>query len=251
MSALDFQRVMAHLIRFPAESLDSICGRLGNLDLDSREMHRLMRMAEDPLVRKFGRKMSYCRRRDAVQVMRASKNVIPEHFLDYLFYELFDPGHATTDFVLLGVHFLEFLLSDERCDGVLDQCPVFARDCLRYDLARALVVRQVLRVPDPSLPAGSLLAHGAFTIIDLNHDVPAVDRLKLRNPGVTTEPRSAAMKLLFTRAVSSPFYQMFQIDDVVGNFLSTQRKDPAAWNGILPEAFDGMVKIGLCRRPSR
>lgn len=248
MSAGGFQKVMAHLIRFPEASLDSICAQLEHPNLTERERGQLSKMENDPLVRKFGSKMRYCRKRDALTVLPLSKDRMPSALIDELFHHRFEASTTSTDFVMIGVHFAEFLLSDETSRRMISSgCPSYVPDLLRYELAKAWIVRQRILQPDPALPAGSRLAHTSFRIVDLHYDIPAVDRARNQGKGNPMEPSLRRMKLLFVRTSVRPFYRMFQVDEGLSNFLEAQRDSPDTWKQDSPSCLGDLITLGLCR----
>ena len=205
MSALNFQNVMAHLIRFPEQPLDAVESKLNFPELSAEEKAQLEKMATDPLVRKFGRKMSYCRRRDATQILRLARDFIPEEVLDRMFYERFERSGTTTDLVMVGVQFVDFLLADSDCSRHLDECPPFTRDVLRYEGTKAYIVRQVIKNDDPTLPDDTLLRHKAYRIIDIEYDVPSIDMQKQKDLKAVKSPEPKEMKLIFMRSEEPPF----------------------------------------------
>lgn len=248
MSAANFQTVMAHLIRFPDTSLTTVLKLVGDPALSDREKAQLSTMASDPMVRKFGSKMRYCRQRDALTVMPMSAARIPTALVDELFHERFENSTTSTNFVMLGVHFLEFLLRDEISLHKLSAERESIVDFLRYEHAKAWIVRQPLYVADPTVSPHSKLAHGAFCVIDVGHDIPAVDRARHQGESRLAEPAPRAMKLLFFRTPMRPFYRMFQIDESLASFLRVQRDSPTCPTALsLPACFADLVKIGLCR----
>lgn len=248
MSAYGFQTVLAQLIRFPTDSLENIEERLGHPELTPLEQNQLRRMAQDPLVRKFGYKMRFCRQRDATEIMRLSKDFIDPSALDTMYQEYFEPTRTTSDLVLLGVQFLEFALHDERCRKLIHQGEPFLENLISYDQARAFIVRQVIPVEDASLPSGSRLRHTAFLIKDFRYDIPSIDRLKVKDPKSRAKPDPKALKLIFLRCEEAPFFRIFQIDDSIQRFLEIQKNAPESWCEPLPIAFPAMVSVGLCRK---
>ena len=249
MSAQSFQAVMAGLIRYPTYTLEKIRESLPPVSLSEKEERQLRQMAVDPLVRKFGYKMSLCRRRDATEVMKLSKDFIDPEILDEMFYKRFEPTRTSTDLVMLGVQFLEFALSDTDCLKLLESCPPFTRDLMLYDLAKASVLRMVNKATDSPLPPDSLLASRLFQIIKIECDAPAIDQLKTKDPNSKQIPSLKPLTLIFMRVASPPYYRMFQIDDSIAEFLMIQKENALGWKGELPKPFAAMVKVGLCRNP--
>jgi hypothetical protein len=248
MSAANFQIVLAQLIRFPDESLEGIEQRLEQLELSSRERRQLDRMAGDPLVRKFGYKMQFCRQRDATEVMRLSKAFIDQKTLDTMYQQYFEPTRVTSDLAMLGVQFLEFALTDARCRDLVAEREPFLKDLMIYDHARAFIVRQVMNLEGELLSSVSRLSHTAFIIKDFLYDVPTIDRLKVSDPSSRVAPQQKPMKLIFLRCEQPPYFRIFQIDELIERFLELQRRAPEKWEGPLPPAYPSMVSVGLCRK---
>ena len=248
MSARNFQVAMATLIRFPEESWEEIHERTGRLELSTPELASLRVMAKDPLVRKYGYKMRYCRQRDATDIMRLSKEFISPSTLDRMYQEYFDPSRTSTDLFLIGVQFLEFVLGDERCAAALGDGVPFIGDLIAYDLAKAAVIRKVIDPGNAKLPKGSLLRHDALKVLNLKYDVPTIDRLKAKDPASFVAPMEKAMTVVFVHSDQSPYYRMFQIDGETGDFLTAQLEDPARWNGPPPKAYPGNGESGALWR---
>ncbi len=243
MTSLAFQTGMAHLIRFPDLSWTDVEAKL-NVPFSFEERVRLQAMANDPLVRKFGFKMRFLRQRDATEVMQTSKNYIGSKLLETLYVDLFEPERKSSALPFLGIYFLEFCLNDSRCQRLLEKENPFLRDMILYDYARAYVSRQI--PADTPLPAGSLLAHNSFKIINLTYDIPSIHRLLVKNPDLRPLPGPVSMKLIFVRANKYPYYRMFTIDDTIERFLVGQRDSPEAYNEEKPQVYQNLKDIGLC-----
>jgi len=247
VSAQHFQTVMANLIRFPTTPLSQIKETLGKIELTEKEERQLEKMSHDPLVRKFGYKMSLCRRRDATEVMKLSIDFIEPEILDEMYYKHFEPTRKSTDLMMLGVQFLQFALDSEACMALLKDSPPFVKDLMKYDLAKAAVLRMVVDTRNQKLPPDSLLFIDAFTTIEIGHDAPALDQMKQQDPKSKKKPKERNLVVLFMRAPLAPYYRMFQIDEEVSSFLKAQRENPASWTAPLPKPYAAMAKVGLVR----
>lgn len=247
MSALEFQRALAHRIRFPDQPAEEFQSWLRELDLTSCERDRLATMAGDPLVSKFGQKMRYCRQRDACEVLRLSREFLSEADLTAMFRDRFEPTRSSTDFVMLGVQFLEFALRDEVCLRIIARGKPFLKALLAYDYARAFIERQVIVPESSGIPAESLLRHGAFLVVELDFDVPRFARARNLGDKAGVEPAARALQLLFLRVAQAPYYRVFEIDATVAAFLAAQSRAPETWTDPLPAGYPGMVAVGLCR----
>lgn len=247
MSAQNFQTVMANLIRFPTTSLSKIRENLGHVELTEKEERQLEKMATDPLVRKFGYKMSLCRRRDATEVMKLSIDFIEPEILDQMYYRYFEPTRKSTDLTMLGVQFLQFALSSPECLALLKDAPPFVLDLMKYDLAKAAVLRTVVKTDGSNLKPGSLLYIDAFDTIEIGYDAPALDQMKQQDPKSKKKPKERKLVVLFMRAPLAPYYRMFQIDEEVAAFLKAQKEDPASWTSPLPKPYAAMAKVGLVK----
>lgn len=247
MSALNFQKVMLHLIRFPEESLGLIQTRLGTPALTEKEKSQLQSMAADPLVRKYAYKIRFVRQRTAFKAIRLSKGFIEPKVLDQLYLENFEPSMGSCELEMLGVRFLEFCLTDPRSKKMLRTGEPFMMDFLKYDWARASVEFQQIREDDPRLPDGSLLRHAAFEIIALDYDISSYEKLKAKNLSSQVPPALKPTQLLFIAADRFPYCRIFQVDEPIKRFLLAQRQKPSNWGEALPMAYPAMVTAGLCR----
>lgn len=246
MSALQFQKAMAHLIRYPEASWESMQQRFLD-DLSARELHTLEAMSRNPLVRKFGYKMRFLRYRDAKIVMRISLDFVEDAVLEQLFVDYFEPSRKGGDLFWIGVQFLEFCLQDPNCLKALAKYPAYVKDVIRYEATRATVERLVIDYESNQLPERSLLAHDAFRILELDYDIPTVDKLKVSQPESKPTPQPKQMTVLVLRSETTPYYRIYQIDSSIAEFLKAQRENPSLFQGPLPAAYSGMVACGLCR----
>jgi len=247
MSALAFQNVMALLIRFPTDSLEDLQKKLGDPELTSKEQDQLRQMSVDPLVRKFGQKMRFSRQRDATKIMRLSKDMITPEVFSSIYLELFEPSQTSINLETIGIQFIDFCLSDPRALEKLAGEVPYLTDVLRYERARAVTELDMVRENDPRLPQGSCLRHPCFQILDFQYDIPAIDRVKVKDPDSRPEPKLKPSKMIFMTVNEYPYCRIFQIDQAIESFLTVQLKNPDQWESALPAAYDGMVKVGLCR----
>lgn len=247
MSALDFQRAMAGLIRFPTDDLSEIMQKVGNLSLTDIETQRLEKMATDVLVRKFGFKMSILRKKDASELLRVTRHFVNDELISYLFIDLFDPSRTATDYVMIGVQFLEFMLSDPRAIELIRKSSPYAEAAVQYDLVKARTVRTIIPF-EPITPEGSHLYHLGFHILRLPYDMATYDKQVTKDSNFAGMPAEKNVVLLFIRFGIAPYYKLFQIDEEVAGFLETQRDNPKAWTAPLPKVFDGLVQLGLCKK---
>jgi len=247
MSALNFQRVMAHLLRFPTQTLDEVQSSLGNPELTALETSQLVGMYRDPLVQKYGYKLRFLRRRDSSRVIRLTSDFVDSQVLDRIYFELFEPPRVRLELETMGLQFLEFCLTDPGAREILDREPSFVLELMEYELAKAI---SELRIIDEclSLPQGSLLRHGAFTLLDLDFDIPTLDRLKVKNPEAKLPaPQPKPMKIVILTTERHPYTRVFQVDAAIERFLRIQLEAPSEWGEALPAAYSGMVGVGLCR----
>lgn len=247
MSALNFQKMMAHLIRFPDESFDAIQARLNFPELTVQERKQLSKMETDPLVRKFGEKMRFLRQRDAARVMRLSKDFMDEATFNNLYLNHFEASRPSLDLNTLGLQFVEFCTKDPAARELLQKTEPYLEDVLRYEYVRTFIEIESIVEGDPKLPKNSYLRHNAFAIVDFQYDIPAIDKLKLKDPDSVHIPQKKPMKLIFLAVEQYPYCRVFQIDESVEAFLNAQRTDPESWTNDLPPAYAPMVKVGLCR----
>lgn len=166
MSALGFQKALAQLIRYPDRHVESVIETWKD-ELSSEDLIRLRTAAKDPLVAKYGQKMQFVRHREAMGVLRFSREVIPSSVLDPIYYRDFEPTRTTTDSLWIGVEFMNFVLTHEKSLlSIRQNAPTWGVDCLKYENAKSQTVREIPRETDDSLPSGSLLKTGAFRIRD-------------------------------------------------------------------------------------
>jgi hypothetical protein len=247
MSAADFQKVMAHLIRFPTISLDGIHQKLGGLNLTDKEQGQLAQMENDVFVRKFGYKMRFLRQRDALQAMRLSKDFIDPVVLDHIYLNYFEPERTSGNYIHIGIEFLEFCLTDTRAQEAIGENKTFIEDILRYELTKLIIGIKDPRGFKKSLPSGSLLLHSGFKILNLRYDVPTIDKLKSTDAASCIPPTPNEIMVIFVAVDGHPYCRIFQIDKAIERFFAIQSENPDAWKEQLPDAYGAMVNLGLCR----
>lgn len=248
MSDLAFQKALATVVRFPLrpakEILDSFCA-----DLTRQEEERLQLLINDPLVLKYGKKMQYVRHREAMGVLRFSRQVVAPEILDSIYFSDFEPQRTMTDALWLGVEFLDFLLSDPALRAKVEaNAPKWALDCLSYECAKAFVSRHVPKESDPTLPPSSALCYKEFKTLNLEYDIPEFETQWVQTGELPKMPLQRSLTVLFIPSHASPFYRMFEIDRDVQSFLNIQRDFPEVWGPSMPEYFDAMKAVGLVGR---
>ena len=247
MSALAFQNAVALLIRFPTQSLEALRTTMGDVELTAKEEGQLKKMAVDPLIRKFGYKMSYARQRDASKALRLSKDIMTPEVFDNVYRDLFEPSRTSFDLDTIGVEFIHFCLNSPLAQEKLAGEAPYLTDVFKYEYAKTVTELGLNPEKNIQLPQGSCLRRADFKILDLQYDIPAIDRVKIKDPESRPVPVLKPMKLIFMSIEEYPYSRMFQIDETIEKFLTIQRSEPLQWEEPLPKAYEGMVKVGLCR----
>lgn len=248
MSLSQLQKAVALLIRLPEHHRgEQLEGFLEKFTLDDAERTQVRALAADPGVTKFGRSMSGVRGETLQEHLRLSRAFLAPDVLDAL-RMLFEPEAVHVRFGELAPRFLDFILTDARARQMLaETAPPFIFDVLTLEREQMRFRRELSpeRCPPPS---GTRLAHAAFRLVTLEHDVPRLLDARSDDPSRGAPDAADARRrvvLLLVASPDRPGCRMFEIDAATEQFLAAQARGETEI--AAPESLSDLVAIGLCR----
>lgn len=248
MSLADFQRGLALLIRLPDHHRGAdVFGLLQGFELEPEEREQLIALAADRRVAKFGRSMANTRWALVSEKLSLTPRYIAPAFLETVYHRDFEPAATREPWGTLVTSFLEFLLTEPRTAAILEaDFPPFVPDVLRFELAD-LRFRHKIR-DGAAAPPESLLRHGMFERVRLEHDIPGV--LEALVDGATPAPEPRTLEVLML-AVDGGDSALFEIDRDLSRFLDAELAGGPPTRGPLPEDYDVLAARGLFRPAPR
>lgn len=242
MSAAELQRAIARLIRRPEDfrkaDYESFAA---TFNLNAQERRQLDALKVDPKVVKYGRIMRGARWEGIVRRLKILPEFIDRDLLEEIAYTAFEATAETVRAQYFPIRFLEFLRDDLRARTRLQRAaPPFIFDLVHYEHAQMLFHRQALDTA--LLPEGRRLAHRCFVVQKFEYDVLAsiVSGHPRKNP-----PTQRPCQVLFLGSLAIPRFRTFEIDAATAAFLEDGAAGPD-----LPQSYDELVSIGLCRKAS-
>jgi hypothetical protein len=239
------QEAVSLLIRLPdhnRENEAALDGFVRQFDLTTEEKSKVLALAQDHNLAKYGRSMRGVRWEKIQHAMPLADRFIDSEALDYLRERLWEPKATKLRFQQISIDFLEFLLTDSEARQILvERAAPFVFDLVKFERAK---LGLYLKAAEASAPTG-LLAHDSFTLLHLEYDVLAV-------VAATTEghfhadPEQREVRLLMLLPPGSEKVRFFEIDEETESFLEGQRHAPRETEAF-PASYATLVDIGLCK----
>lgn len=250
MSLQQMQSAMAMLIRLPMHNRgEDLDGFLNQYNLEPKEISQLRILAQDPRLVKYARAMEGVREEAIVSAMRFATIFIPVDAFEYVQRNYFAPAATKIAFGEIPPRFLEFILENAEARQFLEKAsPPFLFDLVRFDSER-IRFRYELRPESCHAPEGSLLAHTAFRVLKFDYDVAGfMQSVAAQTPEEIAKraPERRPVTLLLLPKSEDRGCRYFEIDETVEKFLEWQKSSPSM-SYELPESYDQLVKMGLCR----
>ena len=256
MSAVEFQKALALLIRLPEDNRGSNVNQfLSDFDLSEKENEQLVKLAADYNLQKFGRIMRGSRWDGLKRQMKIIHHFINERVLEDLCLKVFEPHAAQHTVRYYPVEFTKFLMTDEKARGIVAKNgPAFIFDMIKYEHAQLQFRRQVFDSTCP-LPGDTLLNHRCFRIVHLGYDIPQLLR-KLSTFNANNAQDVVADKrdihLLMLGDLEIPKFKTFELDHTTATFLERllslyEAGQPLPADLELPESYSDLVEAELCK----
>ncbi len=256
MSLSQMQRAIALLIRLPDHNRgDGLNAFIQEFDLTLSEYRQVKALSRDTNVRKYGHSMWSVRFDQIRKPLVLSRNYIHAELLEKISRYYFEPEATEVSSNSVVLAFLEFIRSNSKVrEMILKESPPFAIDLLKFDLA--LGHFRFRRYKEPVfLPAGALVRHRAFLVIEFEYDIAAFkSRIGKELKGgssirdLSWVPDRRNNVLLFLKKDNEFDCRIFEVDMETKIFLDAQLKDPIEASP-LPDSLATFVDMGFCKFP--
>ena len=250
MSLSQFQNALAMLIRLPEINRGkTLSAFLFQFDLNTTESDRVVQLAADAKVVKYGRSMANGRWDGILNRLSVVKNFIKPTLLENLWRLEFEPKATMLNAPEIFIAFYDFLLNHPAAQKALEsEAPEFSNDLLRFERAQ-LSYRCGEMVNPPAPKPESCLQHRKFSFVTLAYDIPEL-LIRLEQDVPTDFAAYAPVRRpILLMLLGEPFQRScryFEITEDIQNFLVATENGIA--NGAdVPNFYSDLVKIGVCK----